>query len=381
LFIRGGNWIARWREDVITPNGTLRRELRWQVLGSVKEIPTKREARKVLDTQLRPINQGRQVPQSTITLEQFVRKQWEPAMLPTLKAGSVRYYGVQIRCHLLPAFGEDRLCDITRVKVQVFLAEKRKGGLSGSSVHGIRTALSKVLQAAVDWNFLEQNPARGIRIGDRAPKTERLYLNSSEVQRLLTSLLDPCHTIVLVAVLTGMRIGEILALRWKRLDLLRGSIVIRETVSEGRFGSPKTRSSRRDVPMSGPVLKAFEVHRSQSRQTGPEDLVFASRKQTPLNPKNLLRRVLRPACEVLKLPAITWHSFRHTHATLLGEVGESLRTAQAILGHSDLETTLNVHRAPLRLGNCVRVDARSPRCCSQMFAKSRRPQKTRRSTN
>src|SRR6202521_6030249 len=76
---------------------------------------------------------------------------------------------------------------------------------------------------------------------------------------------------------------------------------------------------------------------------GPEDLVFATRKQTPLNPKNLLRRALRPTCEALELSAITWHSFRHTHATPLGEVGESLRTAQAILGHSDLETTLNIY--------------------------------------
>jgi integrase len=140
-----------------------------------------------------------------------------------------------------------------------------------------------------------------------------------------------------------MRIGEILALRWKHLDLLRGSIQVRETVSEGRFGSPKTRSSRRDVPMSEPVRQAFEAQRAWSRQTGPEDLVFASRKQTPLNPKNLLRRVVRPACQATELPLISWHSFRHTHATLLSEVGESLRTAQAILGHSDLETTLNVY--------------------------------------
>ena len=226
--------------------------------------------------------------------------------------------------------------------IQTFLAQKRNSGLSGSSVHGMRTALSKVLQAAVDWNFIELNPARGIRIGDRGPKTERLYLNSSEALRLLPALPEPCHMIVLIAVLTGMRIGEILALRWKYLDLLRGVIQIRETVSEGLFGSPKTRSSRRDLPMSDRVRKAFEVQRAQSRQTGPEDLVFATRKQTPLNPKNLLRRVLRPTCDALKLPAITWHSFRHTHATLLGEVGESIRTAQALLGHSDLETTLNV---------------------------------------
>jgi integrase len=95
--------------------------------------------------------------------------------------------------------------------------------------------------------------------------------------------------------------------------------------------------------MSDRVRKAFEAQRAQSRQAGPEDLVFATRKQTPLNPKNLLRRVLRPTCDALNLPAITWHGFRHTHATLLGEVGESLRTAQALLGHSDLETTLKVY--------------------------------------
>src|SRR5215472_7054693 len=212
----------------------------------------------------------------------------------------------------------------------------------------VRTAISKVLQAAVDWNLLEQNPARGICIGDRAPKTERLYLNPKEVGRLLASLSEPCRTLVLVAVLTGMRIGEILALRWKAVDLVRGIICVRETVSEGKFGSPKTKSSRRDIPMSQPVREAFQAQLAHCRQRSSDDLVFTTRNQTPLNPKNLLRRVLRPACKALALPLISWHSFRHTHATQLAEVGESLRTAQALLGHSDLETTLNFLRAGLR---------------------------------
>jgi integrase len=213
----------------------------------------------------------------------------------------------------------------------------------GSTIHGMRTALSKVLQAAVDWNLLDQNPARGICIGDRGPKTERLYPNSNEAVQLLTALPEPCRTVVLLAVLTGARIGEVLALRWKYLDSIKGNIYIRETVSEGLFGSPKTRSSRRDLPMSEPVRRALENHQASCRQTASEDLVFATRKQTPLNPKNLLRRVLCPAGVALGLPAVGWHSFRHTHATLLCEVGESLRTAQALLGHSDLETTLNVY--------------------------------------
>jgi integrase len=139
-----------------------------------------------------------------------------------------------------------------------------------------------------------------------------------------------------------MRIGEILALRWKALDLIRGVILVRETVSEGKFGRPKT-NSKRDLPMSQPVREALQTQLARSRQTGPDELVFTTLKQTPINPKNLLRRVLRPACQALGLPLISWHSFRHTHATQLGEVGGSLRTAQALLGHSDLETTLNIY--------------------------------------
>jgi integrase len=94
--------------------------------------------------------------------------------------------------------------------------------------------------------------------------------------------------------------------------------------------------------MSMPVREAFTAQLNDT-ETEAEQLVFASRNGTPINPKNLLRRILQPACRKLNLPVISWHSFRQTHATLLGEVGESLRTAQAILGHSDLKTTLNVY--------------------------------------
>ena len=75
----------------------------------------------------------------------------------------------------------------------------------------------------------------------------------------------------------------------------------------------------------------------------PEDLVFCTAKGTPLSPKNLYNRALAPTCDKMGLPRVSWHSFRHASGTLMGEVGESLKTAQAILGHSDLETILNIY--------------------------------------
>lgn len=345
LFKRGKRrktWVARWRESVIQPDGTFRRVLRAEVLGLVTEF-SEREARNKLAVLLRPINEGKYRPEATITFGQFVKECWEPAVVPHLKPSSVRYYGLQIRCHLLPTFGSWPIKDITKAEVQRFLGQKRKQGFSGSSVHGMRTALAKVLQAAVDWNYLEQNSARGIRLGDRAPVQERAYLLPEQLSPLLNSLPEPCRTLVVIAALTGLRIGELLALRWKHIDLIHDVIHVRETVYEGHFGSPKTKSSRRDVPMSVPVREAFLAQRNVLTGADAENLVFASRNGTPLNPKNLLRRVLHPTCHKLGLPVVSWHGFRHTHATLLGEVGESLRTAQAILGHSDLKTTLNIY--------------------------------------
>jgi integrase len=345
LFTRGKRrkvWVLRWWEDSIRPDGSLGRVRRSEVLGLVAEIRTRRQARKLAEAKLRPINQGRHRPQSSIPLERFMREHWEPAVAPLLKPGTRRFYGVTLRTHVLPAFGKRPLSDLHRGEIQAFLVEKRRQGLSSSSTHGIRNALSKVLRTAVEWGYLEHNPARGIRLGERVPVRERVFLSPPEVLRLLAVLPEPCSTLVRLAVLTGLRIGELLALRWKNLDLERGMICVRASVSEGRFGSPKTKSSRRDVPMSESVSQAFLDQHGRSRQKEPEALVFASRNQTPLNPKNLLRRVLQPACGKAGLPRVDWQSFRHTHATLLSEAGESLRTAQALLGHSDLKTTLTV---------------------------------------
>lgn len=136
LRIRGKRrevWIARWREDVLKPDGTLGRVRRAEVLGPVAQL-SKRDALNLLDAKLKPINQGRHIPQSVLTLSEFVQRLWEPTIVPLLKPTSARYYGIQLRCHITPHLGKHRLCDLTRGEVQAFLAKKRAEGLSGSSV-------------------------------------------------------------------------------------------------------------------------------------------------------------------------------------------------------------------------------------------------------
>lgn len=345
LFIRGKCskvWVARWREDVIRDDGELVRTQRSVVLGSLAEL-SRREARSLLQKRVSEINQGRHRVRPITTLERFTREQWQAGALLALKPSSARYYQFQLDRHVLPSLGGYRLCDVNRSAVQQFLLDRRRKGYSGSTVHGIRTTLAKVLQAAVEHGYLETNPARAIQIGGRDRKRERTLLSLTQTRLLVANLTEPCRTVVLVAVLTGMRIGEILALRWKRLDFERGTIEVAETCSDGQFGPPKTRSSHRVIPMSASLRGLLESHKQQCTRTEPDDLAFCTFKGTPLSAKNLYNRELAPTCDRLEMPRVSWHSFRHTHATLLGEVGESVKTAQAILGHSDLQTTLNTY--------------------------------------
>jgi integrase len=95
--------------------------------------------------------------------------------------------------------------------------------------------------------------------------------------------------------------------------------------------------------MSSALRGMLNTHLAGAIRTAPDDLVFCTLKGTPLNSKNLYNRELAPACDGIKQPRVSWHSFRHTHATQLAELGESIKMAQALLGHSDLETTLNTY--------------------------------------
>jgi len=335
-------WVVRWRENVLQPDGSVRRIQRAETLGPVSKI-TRQQARAFLQEKVATINLCQRRPQATISLEEFVRVEWRPNAALALKKSTVKYYGFQLDRHIIPALGGCSLHDISRGQIEAVLSDLRQKGHASGTLRGIRATFSTVLQAAILRGYLDQNPAHGIRIRTTASRIEHRFYCPAQVRLLLPELTEPCRTVVQLAVLTGLRIGEILALRWKRVDLLRGTIEVAETYSDGEFGSPKTRSSNRVIPVSGLLRTLLESHKASTNRRAPDDLVLCTPSGKPLNQKNLYNRLLAPACDRIKQPRVSWHSFRHTHATLLTEVGESIKTAQALLGHSDLGTTLNTY--------------------------------------
>jgi len=346
LFKRGTRkkvWVARWWEDAIGPDNQMRRIRRSEVLGSIAEIPTKREAQHLLDDLLRRANSGETRPQAVLTFRNFVEDRWKSDVYPTLKYSSKKFYDNMIGTHLKPAFGDTQLRLISKDNVQRFLTAKAQGGSSWKTVKHIRTVLGTILEAAVRDELLTSNPVRRTRLPRRGPVEEPIQISAESIRALLEALPEPSRSIAKLLVMTGLRVGELLALRWQDVNLESGFLSVNRSVYEGHFDEPKTKRSKRRVPL-GP--KSVEILRSIPRKDAdPSTLIFAARNGAPLSRRNLLNRQLRPACKALGLTEGNWHWLRHANATLLDSVGAPLGTVQALLGHSSSEITRETYIA------------------------------------
>jgi integrase len=252
LFRRGTRrkvWVARWWEDVIQADGTLGRLRRSEVIGTVAEFPTRRLAMQVLSQRLGTINTGKARPQSIRTFGSFVKDDWMPVVLPTFKYATQKHYRYMLDVHLNPAFGQRQLRELTREELQSFLSRKLKGGLAWETVHHFKCGLSKILGAAEEWGYIAENAAQKTKLPRRQHGTERTVLTPVQVRDLVITLIDPARSVTLLLVLTGLRVGELLALRWGSVDLNTRMLRVYETVYDGHFDQPKTKRSARTIPI------------------------------------------------------------------------------------------------------------------------------------
>ena len=166
-------------------------------------------------------------------------------------------------------------------------------------------------------------------------------LAPAQVRNLAAALNEPARSITLLLVLTGLRVGELLALRWGSIDVNARLLRVCETVYDGHFDQPKTRRSARTIPIGTETAEILFALRPAD--VDQKALVFATREGLPLERWNLLRKHLKPSAKELGLPGVTWHLLRHSHATMLDSVGTPLGTMQSLLGHSTPEITREIY--------------------------------------
>jgi integrase len=280
----------------------------------------------------------------------------------TKKHAGQLHYDYILDKHVLPAVGDKRLRDVTHDDVQSLINLKRDSGLSSQTVIHIRNVINRVFKyARTKGAFYGELPTMDIEMAERVTK-EAHAMDFKMAVGLLEGL-EPislsAYGIVLLALTSSMNIAELLGLRRKRVNLskdpimlgdrslARESIAVRENFYRGVFGTVKQKSRNRDLPLPRVVLPVLQHLMEESPFNDPESLVFATEKGTPLDEKNLMRRIIKPIAVRLGMPWMGWHVFRHTHSTLAEELGMALSDRQAQMGHGDFRMTMHYTHSDL----------------------------------
>ena len=239
--------------------------------------------------------------------------------------------------HLLPAFGRYKLDEITLRDIEGYKARKLATGLSPKSVNNHLTILRKTLSVAVDWELLSHVPKVKWM---RGPAPEFDFLDFGESERFLEAADPEWRPMFTLAVRTGLRIGELRALRWDDVDLVAGRLVVRRTVWRGHVGTPKS-GRNREMPLSDDALKGLKAQRHLRGE-----LVFCAEGGRELQ-ENECKWPLWRACKRAGLRRIGWHALRHTFASHLVMRGVPLKAVQELLGHATIEMTMRYsHLSP-----------------------------------
>jgi integrase len=320
-------------------SGKFIRKQKWMMLGYCDEIG-KREAERERDKLMEHVNGQVFHLRDQTPFREFAAL-YQRDFMPNLGGGTQQKYTSLIQTHLLPAFGQGALRDITTERLQAFLTEKKNAGLSWWSRSDLKNLLSGIFTMAIKWNYwAKANPVLGTEIGEKAWKRDNRALSDDEVHRVITALSEgsTVRLIVETLVATGMRISEVMGLRWKHLDFDRGRIYVRERNYRGEQGSPKSRKSRRDLKIQPNLIEKYRLRKPSNAL--PDDFVFQEDGEM-LDERSILRYELRPilVANGLYFEGFGWHSFRRTHLTAFSEEGASAFETQDQAGHAKIETT------------------------------------------
>lgn len=254
--------------------------------------------------------------------------------------------------HIVPALGEYELADLTTLSLQKFIAHlltngnlRTGNGLSSNAVNAVITVLRSSLSVAEDLGMIEYNPANKLKRPKAAEKPVECF-SVSEQKRIEQAILTDKRSYmfgVILCLYTGLRIGELLALKWEDIDFKNGTLSIERTcydgIVDGKFGrienSPKTNSSQRVIPLPKQIIQLLK----SVRKTDLSEYVIVKGAE-PI----LLRTYQRNFSAVLERLHIRhrgFHALRHTFATRAIECGMDVKTLSEILGHKNATVTLN----------------------------------------
>ena len=261
------------------------------------------------------------------------------------KKSTLEDYESTLRVHLVPFFGQRLLSDIDVATVEAFIYAKLDEGKAPKSIQNYLGLLHSIVGYGVKRGWCESNPVALVETPRVHRDRDIRFLTVPELEAVLAASPDTPlgrvdRLVFLTAALTGIRRGEVVALRWQDIDWQVHLIRVRQNFTRNRFGTPKSRRSSRAVPLAPRLADELRAHRERCSIVEPTDLVFAHPQLgTVLDPSKLRKRFI--ACvRRANVRPVRFHDLRHTFGTQMAAAGAPMRAIQEWLGHSDLRTTL-----------------------------------------
>ena len=337
-------WVYRWYE--VGSDGASK--YRKAIVGTVLTLPTEVAALKAAHA-LR-IDANQQTPQtesgpSTIAeLVAHYRLKELAGDSNGRKAFSTRDgYECYLDNWILPRWQNHKLNQVKPVAVEAWLDSiKRARGTRAK----IRNIMSAVFNHAMRYEWLDANPIKLVRQSAKRERTPDV-LELAELQLLLSNLDVRERTLVLLDAATGLRVSELLALRWEDVNFKTLELSVTRSIWHQVVGNCKTEASAKPVPLDSYMAEDLLEWRRTSPYPMPHDWVFASptmKGKQPYWPDNLMKRYIRPVAQKAGIQKrVGWHTFRHSFGTLLKANGEDIKTVQELLRHANSRITLEVY--------------------------------------
>jgi integrase len=288
-----------------------------------------------------------------MTASEYFRA-WLRDKAPDLERSTYEAYTIYIERHIAPFFEGKELAELRPLDIRAYVTFKRTGGredgkaggLSPVSVRKHLNVMKQALREAVLYELIPASPAEPVKV-PRSDTAARVapYITVSDCRKILQSLEGhPLRPMVLVTLFYGLRRSEALGLKWSAVDFERGEVYIRHTVVKNLTtvakDRTKTASSRRTFPLLPEV--ADELRKLWQLRPPGREYVFGWEDGRPFRP-DYVTRALQRALRRAGLPVIRFHDLRHATATILFDRGWSVPDVQHWLGHSDIDTTMNIY--------------------------------------
>lgn len=343
VFLRGKRekvWVGRWREDVETPDGTKQRVLRSEVLGTLKDIPSKRLALRALDEKVAVVNALNYKPTMFCMLNVLATR-WQQAIVPQLKKGSQKTLPSLLKHHVLPYLGEMPLHQITTEALQQWLAMLTIAPKTKRTCVGV---LRMVWASGKAWGYVKHNPFDGLRMPPNVGVLKNRRFTADEIRRIIEAAGEPYKTIYALLAETGARIGEVMALKLEALHLDERYLRIERRVYMGEVNVPKSKRGIRSCALSPALVAHLRRYLALHWKRNEEGWLFGSANGKPLDYNWIGVSKFHPLLKSLGIDCPegkAFHAFRHGNATILDQLNAPMATRQDRLGHATAEMTMH----------------------------------------